>query len=206
MEGVGDFMVKDTKTEILEAALDLFSKQGFHGTSMQEIAEEVGIHKSSIYNHFAGKDKLLKSLFDSFGPGRIKDKLQSLKRQEKIEQPYQFLQELGQLAPEVISSKKEQKFVKLLLIEHNQQVVQEKIKDQIFSITRGELVKIFEEMMERNLIKQEDPLLLANGFIGPIILLRLEHLMFCKEDKDMKYISKFIQQHIDFFWQNIREK
>ncbi|MFW5981469.1 MAG: TetR/AcrR family transcriptional regulator, partial [bacterium] len=43
--------MSDTDRKILEAALDLFASQGFHGTSIREIAERVGIQKSSIYNH-----------------------------------------------------------------------------------------------------------------------------------------------------------
>lgn len=52
----------NTKQEILEAALDLFSVQGFEATSMQQIAEAVGIRKPSLYSHFAGKQEILDEL------------------------------------------------------------------------------------------------------------------------------------------------
>lgn len=52
----------NTKQEILEAALDLFSAQGFEATSMQQIAEAVGIRKPSLYSHFAGKQEILDEL------------------------------------------------------------------------------------------------------------------------------------------------
>lgn len=42
----------NTKQEILEAALDLFSVQGFEATSISRIAGAVGIRKASLYSHF----------------------------------------------------------------------------------------------------------------------------------------------------------
>lgn len=52
----------NTKQEILEAALDLFSTQGFEATSVSQIADAVGIRKASLYSHFASKQKILESL------------------------------------------------------------------------------------------------------------------------------------------------
>lgn len=46
-----------TRTEILQAAYNLFMLKGYHGTSMRQIAQETGIALGSIYNHFSGKDK-----------------------------------------------------------------------------------------------------------------------------------------------------
>ena len=51
-----------TKQEILEAALDLFSTQGFEATSVSQIADAVGIRKASLYSHFASKQEILDAL------------------------------------------------------------------------------------------------------------------------------------------------
>ncbi len=47
-----------TSNQIKEAALNHFAKDGYEGTSMSHIAEDVGIKKQSIYTHFKGKDDL----------------------------------------------------------------------------------------------------------------------------------------------------
>ena len=52
----------NTKQEILNVALDLFSAQGFEATSVSQIAEAVGIRKASLYSHFASKQEILDSL------------------------------------------------------------------------------------------------------------------------------------------------
>ena len=41
----------NTKQEILEASLELFSVQGFESTSISQIADAVGIRKASLYSH-----------------------------------------------------------------------------------------------------------------------------------------------------------
>ena len=49
----------NTKQEILNAALDLFSAQGFEATSISQIANAVGIRKASLYSHFEHKQAIL---------------------------------------------------------------------------------------------------------------------------------------------------
>ena len=52
----------NTKQEILNAALDLFSVQGFEATSISQIANAVGIRKASLYSHFENKQAILDAL------------------------------------------------------------------------------------------------------------------------------------------------
>lgn len=52
----------NTKQEILDTALDLFSTQGFEATSISQLADAVGIRKASMYSHFASKQEILDAL------------------------------------------------------------------------------------------------------------------------------------------------
>ena len=52
----------NTKQDILEAALDLFSVQGFEATSISQLAGAVGIRKASLYSHFESKQAILDAL------------------------------------------------------------------------------------------------------------------------------------------------
>ena len=52
----------NTKKEILEASLELFSIQGFEATSISQIADAVGIRKASLYSHFESKQAILDAL------------------------------------------------------------------------------------------------------------------------------------------------
>ena len=52
----------NTKQAILEAALELFSMQGFEATSISQITKAVGIRKASLYSHFENKQAILDAL------------------------------------------------------------------------------------------------------------------------------------------------
>jgi AcrR family transcriptional regulator len=58
----GDHAGASTRDKILDVALDLFTDQGFDGTSMREIAERLHISKPAIYYHFASKEEILMAL------------------------------------------------------------------------------------------------------------------------------------------------
>jgi AcrR family transcriptional regulator len=50
------------RDEILDAAAELFTSQGYGNTSTRAIADAVGIRQSSLYHHFATKDDILAEL------------------------------------------------------------------------------------------------------------------------------------------------
>ena len=54
-----------TKQEILDAALELFSVQGYEATSVSQLAEAVGIRKASLYSHFENKQAILDALIQT---------------------------------------------------------------------------------------------------------------------------------------------
>jgi AcrR family transcriptional regulator len=50
---------EQTKNQIIETALRLFVRRGYHGTSINDIMRKVGITKAGFYSHFDSKDQLL---------------------------------------------------------------------------------------------------------------------------------------------------
>ena len=52
------------KEIVLKKALELFIKNGFKAVTMDDIAKELGISKKTIYQHFSGKDELVKATVD----------------------------------------------------------------------------------------------------------------------------------------------
>lgn len=53
----------ETKARILAVALELFSEQGVQQTSLQQIAERLGMTKPALYYHFDSREDLIRSLF-----------------------------------------------------------------------------------------------------------------------------------------------
>lgn len=57
-------MAGDTKERILDAALELFAQRGYVGTSMSDIAAQLGITKAALYKHYAGKQQIIDGIIE----------------------------------------------------------------------------------------------------------------------------------------------
>ncbi len=53
------------REQILQAAIDLFAAKGYHATSMQDIADALGIQRGSLYHHIESKEDLLFEIMKS---------------------------------------------------------------------------------------------------------------------------------------------
>ena len=51
-----------TRIAIEDAAMELFIEQGYHATSMRQIAERAELALGGIYNHFASKDEIFEAI------------------------------------------------------------------------------------------------------------------------------------------------
>lgn len=57
---------EERKKEILDAAMNLFYKNGYESTSMADVANSMNITKGLIYNYFPSKDKLYEEALSNF--------------------------------------------------------------------------------------------------------------------------------------------
>ena len=55
-----------SRTQILDAALKLFSHHGYGATSVSDIAEEAGLSKGNVYHHFPDKETIFRALLDQY--------------------------------------------------------------------------------------------------------------------------------------------
>ncbi|MBN2481995.1 MAG: TetR/AcrR family transcriptional regulator [Bacteroidales bacterium] len=52
----------ERKSQIMETALELFARDGYHQTAVSKIADRAGISKGLMYNYFASKEELLDAI------------------------------------------------------------------------------------------------------------------------------------------------
>jgi AcrR family transcriptional regulator len=76
------------RIDIIQAAAQIFRKKGYHGTSMQDIADAVQLQKASLYHHVSGKQDILVTILDQALDLLIDDMLQvarsDLSPQDKV--------------------------------------------------------------------------------------------------------------------------
>lgn len=55
------------REQLLEVALEVFAKRGYHATSMNDVADAAGVTKPVLYQHFVSKRELFLALLDDVG-------------------------------------------------------------------------------------------------------------------------------------------
>jgi TetR/AcrR family transcriptional regulator, fatty acid metabolism regulator protein len=60
---MAETVVVDKRRQILDAAVRVFARQGFHSTRVSDIADEAGVAYGLVYHYFASKDEVLNELF-----------------------------------------------------------------------------------------------------------------------------------------------
>ena len=60
------------REQILDVAVEVFARNGFHGASMNDVAEAAGVTKPVLYQHFDSKQDLYMALLDEMGNRLLK--------------------------------------------------------------------------------------------------------------------------------------
>ena len=186
-----------TKERILEAALTLFAENGYDGTSVEQIATEVGIKAPSLYKHYKGKEDILNALIDS-AEVRYEEMFGSERNTGKVpKDPEEFIQvTMGRIAF-TIKDPVIRKTRMLLVQEQfrNERIAEVTTRHQLDGIQRM-FAKIIEGMMDAGIFRKDDPALLAVELTAPAVL------WIAQADRQPRYADEVmgnIEKHIRHF-------
>jgi len=70
-----------TRRQILEAAQRVFSVKGYHGASMDDVAQASGTSKGALYFHFSSKEELFHALVEEFAQVLAEEVARAIKRE-----------------------------------------------------------------------------------------------------------------------------
>ncbi len=181
-----------TRDRILNEALTLFADNGYDGTSVEEIAEKVGIKAPSLYNHFKGKEDILNALID-MAEARYEEFFGSDRHFGKLpENKEEFIQTSLQKISFTINDPMIRKMRKFL--------VREQFRNEQLNGIQGMYTKIIEGMMNEGLFKKDDPELLATEVTAPVALwiAKADRQPQCGQES-MENIERHIRHFCDVY-------
>lgn len=197
-------MSQSTKVKIMSAALDLFSRYGFAGSSVRNIAKKVGIRESAIYNHFASKEAILKEILNEYNPWNVGINLLTEELLNELDNPRKFLSIFSEKLLIHWNKEYERKILRLLVFEEfrDNSDPDNSLKKLMLSMQELWII-IFNEMKKLKIIKNIDSEVLSNEFVATLFFIRIE---FLSGDDSNKIIeaNKKLQDHIKFFWDAIK--
>ena len=162
-------MSNDTKDRIPEAALEIFSRDGYAGANLKDIAEAVGVVKSGFYRHYAGKEELWNAVLDDM-ERYYAERFGSSDNMPAIPQSTDELKVLTlRMLDFTIHDEKIIMTRKILLIEQFRDARVCALATKHFGTEPEALfTKIFAGMMENGSLRRGDPAMLAFAYAAPI--------------------------------------
>ena len=162
-------MAKDTKERILEAALEMFSRNGYAGTNIRELTASLGLVKSSMYRHFESKEDIWNTLLDRM----IAYYGERFGSPEHLPSVPDSLEGLVELTMGMVNfTVHDEKIVmtrKVLSIEQFRDERARDLATKHFLTGLTEMfTQLFSKMMDRNLLRRDDPAMLAFAYTAPI--------------------------------------
>ena len=197
----------NTKEQIIETALDLFSVYGYEATSISQIADAVGIRKASLYSHFANKQEILDTVIETVLDGYYKN---SIFANAKWDDPAFTKDKSCMTADDAVKMVQGQiryilhdphisKGRKMILIEQfrNQEMSGLQTKQNY-----EDVLCFFEGMMKflikENILKDKDPGIMAAQFSSPITV----WINLCdREPEREKEVMGLVKKHIKQFFE-----
>jgi AcrR family transcriptional regulator len=150
-----------TRDQILHAAFRLFAANGFHGTSMRQIAQEVGIAVGGIYNHFASKEAIYDAIFLEYHPYREMVALLSQAQGDSLEA---LLRDAARLLSGGLLDRPDE-FLKLMFIE----IVEFDAAhiQRLFAAIFPDLIRFTDRLAaDREELRDLPPLVAVRAFLG----------------------------------------
>ena len=191
-------MAKDTKERILETALEMFSQNGYNGTNIRELTAALGLVKSSIYKHFEDKEAIWNTLLDRM----IAYYDEHFGSAENLPPVPDSLEALVAMTMQMVDfTVHDEKIVmtrKLLTIEQFRDERARALATKHFLTGLSEMfTHIFSGMMDRGLLRRDDPTMLAFAYTAPIsALIHLCDREPEKTEEALKQVEAFSRHFI----------
>lgn len=163
-----------TRLTIEDAAVALFIEQGYHATSMRQIADKAGLALGGIYNHFTSKEEIFEAIVLDKHPYK---KILPMVLEAQGEDIETFLQNAVKITLKELGS--EPMYMKLMFIEFVE--FNGKHGATMLSEIAPKVLPVFERMIKgRKDLRVSNPALLMRSFFGLAISYLITDMLVSK--------------------------
>lgn len=180
---------------IKKAAVALFLRKGYVGTSMDEIAAEAGVSKQTVYTHFADKEQLFSELIrgnTDVAEEFVQNMLPALGETQALEEA------LTALARRYVAA-----VIQPPVLQLRRLIVGEGGRfpdlacdyyERVPEAVTAALADRMRRLADRGLLRIEDPMLAARHFAWLVLGVPLDRSMFCR---DTTYTTEEVETFAD---------
>jgi AcrR family transcriptional regulator len=183
---------EERRRVIIEAALSLFSRKGFRGTTTKEIAQAAGCSEAMLFKHFATKDALYSAILES--KVQIEETLAKARQAAARRDDAGVLQAVG--LEGLIQTEHDPSLMRLLLFSalEGHPLAHTFFETKVRSLHEF-LGGYIEARIAEGAFRPVNPLVAARGFVGMIV-----HYLLLHEIYGIKRPAGFLpEQVVDTF-------
>jgi AcrR family transcriptional regulator len=167
----------ERRAAIIEAAVDLFSQNGFRGATTRELAAAVGVSEPVLYQHFATKRDLYSAIVEHMlehVTTRFEAQIELLPDEATDEQYFRWLAEQIWLWYE-----EDTKYVRLLMFSALEgHELSDMWHERAMGTLLGHVNQVVESRMESGEFRKMPPLLATEALVGPVAHVCMLSLLF----------------------------
>ena len=176
-------MANDTKERILEAALLMFSQNGYAGTNIRELSASLGLVKSGVYKHYESKEAIWNALLDKMIAYYAEHFGSSEHLPPVPDSPEGLVTMTMQMVNFTVHDERIIMTRKVLTLEQFRDGRARELATKHFLTGLTEIfTHIFAGMMDKGSLRRDDPAMLAFAYTTPISAL----IHLCDREPDKK--------------------
>ncbi len=193
-------MKRDRRQQIIAAAMELFAKKGFRGTTTRDLATQADVNEAIIFRYFKTKEELYSAIIEHKAGERDLHR-EELERLAAIGNDEEFLQAVGRTFLE--KHETDTTFMRLLLfsaLEGHQ------LSDMFVSsmAARHPIANYVEKRIQEGAFRQLDPQLTARALIGMFAGFIMWQEIFGLKNKQPRDREEVVRTFVSIFLSGIR--
>jgi AcrR family transcriptional regulator len=196
----------NNRLKLINAAVDLFSLNGYDGVSIRDLCRAVGIKESSFYNHFHSKEELLALILEGFRT-RYRNHLPAEEQLDALlapGSPHEFWFAALHRFIEMMTDPGMRKINRILHLEqYRNPLARAILNEEIIQRPQRYAELAFEKFIARGWVRSNDPALLAQGYQLPLYALMSQYLALDAAGEDTAPLFRRMEEHVRFFNQLI---
>ena len=160
-----------TKERILSAAITLFSKKGYRGTPVREIARAVGLNEASLYNHYPGKAAILDAAIERLVAKMIAPELGGFYEEAWPENDEGVAERIFSGAKRFFARADDEmlKIWRILMMEqYGNPAAKKAVRAQILSAPRAYFRNLFEDLVRKGRIPEHADITAAADIVAAL--------------------------------------
>ncbi len=196
----------NTKDKIIDVALERFSTYGYASVSVRDLAKEVGIKESSLYNHFKNKQDIFDTIIERC-MAKVMKHYQTMHLDQTLQGDFTVYRGISEdvllnIAYDhfrfYVEDVDMKRFRRILIIEQfKNETIQQIYHTQFFDGAIQFQTQLFKHLGDTGHLRVEDPERLAYAFYTPIFFLMHRYDRYNDEVKLQlsAHIHHFIEQY-----------